>query len=95
MNTKLIQEFSQKAAAFALSKVPIQNNILPKEYFDHYDLKFAEYLVNECANICNNFKFTDEGPSETAAYQRTLCSVSIKEHFGLTSKGPISSRPIR
>jgi hypothetical protein len=56
--------------------------------------KFARLLIEECVNIIDGMRFTDEGPSEGAAYQRTLCGVTLKEYFGLTSKGPISSRNV-
>jgi hypothetical protein len=55
---------------------------------------FARLIVEECAKICEELSFSPEGPSENAAYQRALCSISIKEHFGLVSKGPISARNI-
>jgi len=55
---------------------------------------FARLIIEECAKICDELTFTIEGPGENAAYQRALCSISIKEHFGLVSKGPISARNI-
>jgi len=57
--------------------------------------KFARLLIEECVNICYELRFTNEGPSDNAAYQRTLCGTSIKEHFGLTSKGPVSALNIK
>ena len=55
---------------------------------------FAKLIVEECAQLCFDLKFTAEGPAEHAAYQRTLCGTAIKEHFGLKSKGPISAKNI-
>ena len=55
---------------------------------------FAKLIVEECAQLCFDLKFTAEGPAEYAAYQRTLCGTAIKEHFGLKSKGPISAKNI-
>lgn len=95
MNKELIKSISNKAATYAAHKAPIQDNVVPKEYFEYYDAKFAEMLILECAELCTNFKFTDEGPSEGAAYQRALCEFAIKEHFGLAGKGPISHKVIR
>jgi hypothetical protein len=56
---------------------------------------FARLLIEECATICYELRFTNEGPAENAAYQRTLCGSSIKENFGLVSKGPISAKNIK
>jgi hypothetical protein len=52
---------------------------------------FARLLIEECATICFELKFSKEGPSEGAAYQRTLCGCAIKENFGLQGKGPITA----
>jgi hypothetical protein len=56
---------------------------------------FARLLIEECAKICYELRFTTEGPSENAAYQRTLCGSAIKENFGLVSKGPISAKNVK
>jgi hypothetical protein len=56
---------------------------------------FARLLIEECAKICFELRFTTEGPAEGAAYQRTLCGTSIKENFGLQGKGPISAKNIK
>lgn len=56
--------------------------------------KFSRLLLEECVTLIDSMKFTNEGPSDTARYQRTLCGSVIKEHFGLQSKAPISSRNI-
>ncbi len=56
---------------------------------------FATLLIKECADICFNLKFTPEGPSDHAEYQRTLCGTSIKEHFGLVSKAPITALNVK
>jgi hypothetical protein len=55
---------------------------------------FARLLLEECVIIIDGMRFTDEGPTDAARYQRTLCGATIKEYFGLQSKGPISSRNI-
>jgi hypothetical protein len=54
--------------------------------------QIAKLVAEECVNICYELRFTTEGPSEGAAYQRTLCAAAIKENFGLASKGPISAK---
>jgi len=56
---------------------------------------FAQLLVEECATICFELRFTTEGPGETAAYQRTLCGSAIKENFGLQGKGPITAKNVK
>ena len=56
--------------------------------------KFAKLLIQECVEVIDGMRFTDEGPAETASYQRTLCGTTIKEYFGLQSKGPVSSRNV-
>jgi len=56
---------------------------------------FARLIVEECANICSELRFTTEGPGESAAYQRTLCEMAIKENFGLISKGPITAKNVK
>jgi hypothetical protein len=56
---------------------------------------FARLLIEECAKICSELKFTTEGPGEGAAYQRTLCEMAIKENFGLVSKGPITAKNVK
>lgn len=55
---------------------------------------FANLIVERCADICFNLEFTAEGPSDRAEYQRTLCGMSIKENFGLVSKGPITAKNV-
>ena len=55
----------------------------------------ALLIIEECAKICSELKFTTEGPGEGAAYQRTLCEMAIKENFGLVSKGPITALNVK
>jgi hypothetical protein len=56
---------------------------------------FARLLVEECAKLCEELKFTHDGPGEQAAYQRALCASALKEHYGLISKGPITALNIK
>lgn len=56
---------------------------------------FARLLIEECAKICFELRFTTEGPAEGAAYQRTLCGTAIKENFGLQGKGPITAKNVQ
>jgi hypothetical protein len=57
--------------------------------------RFARLLIEECVKICYELRFTNEGPGENAAYQRTLCGSAIKENFGLVSKGPITAKNVK
>jgi hypothetical protein len=57
--------------------------------------RFARLLIEECAKICYELRYTNEGPGEQAAYQRTLCGTAIKENFGLISKGPITAKNVK
>ena len=65
-----------------------ENNVVNQELF-------ARLLIEECATICFELRFTTEGPAEVAAYQRTLCGTAIKENFGLQGKGPITAKNIK
>jgi len=56
--------------------------------------KFAKLIIQQCVEVIDGMRFTDEGPAEGASYQRTLCGTTIKEYFGLQSKGPVSSRNV-
>jgi hypothetical protein len=57
--------------------------------------KFARLLIEECAKLCEELRFTHEDVGEQAAYQRILCSSAIKENFGLISKGPITALNVK
>jgi len=72
---------------------PQIEKLLNKANGDHE--LFAKLLIEECVTVIDGMRFTDEGPAEGAAYQRTLCGTTIKEYFGLQSKGPISSRNVK
>jgi hypothetical protein len=65
-----------------------ENSIVDQELF-------ARLLIEECATICYELRFTTEGPGEQAAYQRTLCGSAIKENFGLQGKGPITAKNVK
>ena len=56
---------------------------------------FARLLIEECAIICFELRFTTEGPAEGASYQRILCGTAIKENFGLQGKGPITAKNVK
>ena len=46
----------------------------------HFDQEmFAELIIRECADVCNNLDAEYEGEEVLA----TWCAKSIKEHFGL------------
>lgn len=91
MNKEIMKKLSAQASAYANTNAGKDLD----EVQELYQTKLVELIVTECADLCENFKFADEGPSEGAAYQRALCSIAIKEHFGLVSRGPISHKVIR
>ena len=78
-----IQEILVKATEDILG-VPVVNQEL-----------FARLLIEECAKICFELRFTTEGPAEGASYQRILCGTAIKENFGLQGKGPITAKNVK
>jgi hypothetical protein len=78
-----IQEVLIKATEDILG-VPVVNQEL-----------FARLLIEECATICFELKFINDGPSNEVAYQRSLCGMAIKENFGLISKGPITALNVK
>jgi len=67
-----------------ISGVPVVNQEL-----------FARLLIEECSKICDELKFIKDGPAHEVAYQRALCSMAIKENFGLISKGPITALNVK
>jgi hypothetical protein len=46
-------------------------------------MELIKLVIMKCMDICENLKFSDEGPSSAAKYQRVLCSHAIQKHFGL------------
>jgi hypothetical protein len=40
----------------------------------------------KCANVCEDLSFTPEGPALEAKYQRNLCSLSIRDTFGVPAE---------
>ncbi len=77
-----------------LLKIAQQARISNPSDLDAFEM-IAKLIIEECANVCYELKYTNEGPSENAAYQRTLCGSAIKENFGLVSKGPISAKNVK
>lgn len=90
MNNLIIKDLFLKAKTLSENK---QSDLVNTEELIYN--KFAELLISECADICTNFKYSNEGPSENAAYQRSLCKFAIKEYFEISSKGPLSPKVIR
>ena len=86
----------KKVAAKARGKMTVLTTVEEIEWQKHQEFcdTFARLLIEECVNVIDGMRFTDEGPAEAARYQRTLCTVALKEYFGLQSKGPVSSRNI-
>ena len=74
MNEK-IEELEQQAIAYANSVVP-ENNRYNDIYYNIIRGKFAELLVNDCANFTKNFMEKYEGSDRG-------CSVVLKEFYGI------------
>lgn len=92
-----MNEQIQKLAADARGQMTVLTTVDEEQWKQHEEFveTFAKLIINECADICYNLRYTKEGPSENAAYQRTLCGSAIKENFGLLSKGPITALNVK
>lgn len=77
-----------------LLKIAQQAGFSQQSDLDAFEM-IAKLVAEECANVCYELRYSNEGPSEGAAYQRTLCATAIKENFGLISKGPISAKNVK
>lgn len=80
----------EKLAAKARSQITVAKTVRDEDFLE----KFSKLLIEECVQVIDDMQFSKEGPSDEARYQRTLCGVTIKEYFGLQSKGPISSKNV-
>jgi hypothetical protein len=61
---------------------------MQKQFLDREE-EFTErekQIVLKCAEICETLRFTEEGPSTEAKYQRVLCAKAIKDYFKLFGK---------
>lgn len=69
----------------------------PRHYFlcghaNEEDLyEYTKKLIELCAQIAEETKFTDTGPSNEAAYQRFLAAENIRVKLGIKSPGPVSA----
>ena len=69
-----------------IKELAIEARLIAPEYSDctHTTLspqeqKFAELIVRECAQVCNNIDAEYEGEDVLA----TWCATAIREHFGV------------
>jgi hypothetical protein len=69
-----------------IKELAIEARLIAPEYSDctHTTLspqeqKFAELIVKECAQVCNNIDAEYEGEDVLA----TWCATAIREHFGV------------
>jgi hypothetical protein len=56
------------------------------EYAQTAILKFAELIINDCAKVCEELQFTENGPSNEAKYQRNLCALAIRDKFKIARR---------
>ncbi len=86
----------EKVAAKARGKMSVLKTCNEEDWELHQEFvqTFTETFIEECVNVIEGMRFTDEGPAEGARYQRALCATTLKEYFGLQSKGPITSRNV-
>ena len=69
MNEQVLQLFRQAGGTVSVSEDAILT------YTDHFDpTKFAELIVQECADVCQGFGESGDGYT---------CSYEILEHFGV------------
>ena len=50
------------------------------EWFDNFKQQFAELLIQECVQVCNDLDTEYEGEDVLA----TWCAAAIKRHFNIT-----------
>ncbi len=70
---KQIRELAEQAREYATTRHPVSNIILSVNS-DLFEQKFAELLIRECADVCQQFGNGGSG--------YTLSS-EIREHFGV------------
>jgi hypothetical protein len=73
-----IRELAEQAREFATTRHPVSNIVLSVNS-EKFEEKFAELIVRECAQVCNNIDVEYEGEDVLA----TWCASAIKEHFGV------------
>ena len=69
----------------------------PRHYFmadwateeDLYE--YTKKLIELCAQIAQDTRFTEEGPSHDVAYQRFLAAENIRVTLGIKSPAPINA----
>lgn len=86
----------EKIAAKARGQMTVLTTVDERQWLEEQEFlqKFSNLLIEECVAVIDGMRFTDEGPTDNVRYQRTLCGTTLKEYFGLTSKGPITSRNV-
>ena len=82
MNEK-IKELVEQAELTAI----IDDSYLDRNVWQSFVEKFAELIVKECTNICNDgvvySDYTLSSPSYMYYVGRLKCSSDIKKHFGV------------
>ena len=73
-----IQELAEQAGLLPREIGPVVETRHMKKKEQDLD-KFAELIVRECAQVCNNIDAEYEGEDVLA----TWCATAIREHFGV------------
>lgn len=73
------------------------DNATPRFYFladwvteDHL-YEYSKKLIELCAQIAEDTRFTKEGPTHEVAYQRFLAAENIRVTLGVKSQAPINA----
>ena len=75
---KLIKLLDQRAVDYAMSVCDANGVYKGKEYLTVVKEKFAQLIVQECAEIAYNKQY-----KHSAAHTRGDCAEAIKQHFGV------------
>lgn len=88
-----------------LIELMLDNNLLnyvdnetPRRYFladwatDEDLYEYTKQLIELCASIAENTRFTSQGPSNEVAYQRFLAADNIRVTLGIKSPAPVSAK---
>jgi hypothetical protein len=64
------------------AKASVPAGLLVNEWIERYNEIFAELIVRECAQVCNDMNTEYEGEDILA----TWCANAFKLHFGVTDE---------
>jgi len=81
MMNERIRELAEQAREYAATRHPVSNITLSVNS-DLFEQKFAELLIQECAQACINMG-NDYEIKSAGQYQAELFAFAIKKHFGV------------